>query len=90
MIREGRQSAANALIQPLAYEVERLRLYAEIHLNARFALPTFMLIVSLVVSQWLGIMIALYWGVTTMLGYGVLLSVCNRLTKSGNQELNLP
>lgn len=90
VIREGRQSAANALIQPLAYEVERLRLYAEIHMNARYALPLFMMIVSLIVSQWLGIMIALYWGITTTLGYGVLLSFCNRLTKKGSGELDLP
>jgi two-component system cell cycle sensor histidine kinase PleC len=89
VIREGRASAANAHLQPLAYEVERLRLYAENHVNARIAVPLFMLIVAIVAANWLGALVALYWGVVTILGYGLLHSVCSRFLKTSENDLNL-
>jgi len=89
VIRDGRASAANAHLQPLAYEVERLRAYAENHVNARVAVPIFMLIVPIVAANWLGIMVAAYWALITMLGYGLLLSLCQRFLKVRDDELDL-
>lgn len=89
VIREGRASANNAHIHPLAYEVERLKVYAENHMNARLAVPAYVLLVALVVANWLGLMIGIYWAVVTILAYGVLLSICNRFLKTPDDDLDL-
>lgn len=89
VIREGRASANSTHTHPLAYEVERFRIYAENHVNARIAVPAFVMLVALVAANWLGLMIGVYWAIITILAYGVLLSVSNRFLKTTNEELDL-
>jgi len=89
VINDARRTAANSFMQPLEYEVERLCTYAENHLNAKFAIPLFILVVALVVSKWLGLMIAGYWAVITILCYGVLFSISNRFISLVEPDIDL-
>ncbi len=89
VIREGRASVANSHLQPLAYEVDRLRIYAENHVNARIALPAFVLLIAMVTSNWLGLMIGIYWAAIAALAYGVLLSLSNRYLKASGDDVDL-
>lgn len=68
--------------EPLAYERERMATYASNHYNARFALPLFVIIVSAVISNWIGGMAALYWGAFALLTYFYLITLCSRYLKT--------
>lgn len=89
VIREARKNAANGTREPLQYEVERLLTYAENHVNAKLALPLYVMVVGLVVSNWLGWMIPVYWVLLTLLSYGFLISVSSRYLKSNDFGDNL-
>ncbi|MCB1386180.1 MAG: HAMP domain-containing histidine kinase [Nitratireductor sp.] len=89
VVREARKFASSAMYRPIEYEFERLQAYAENHVNATLALPLFVLIVAIVSAQWVGALPAAYWTVTTVIGYGVLLAICHRFLKSGDDEKNL-
>lgn len=90
MISEARKYASSSMHRPVKYEVERLRSYAENHVNAKLALPLFVMIIAVVSSQWVGAMLAAYWAAVVILSYGVLLAVSSRYLKTDGEEKELP
>ena len=89
VISDARKNASSGSARPLKYEAERLFAYAQNHINARLALPLFVAIVALVLSSWVGAMIAFYWACITLLSYGILLSSCSRFVRSEESNINL-
>lgn len=84
-----RKNVANNMSQPVEYEVERLVTYAENHQNAILSIPLFIGIVALVVANWLGVMLPIYWAAITLLSYGMLFSLSRRFIQTGQYETDL-
>lgn len=81
MLTEARKSA-NLKDDPIAYEQERLTTYATNHFNARLTIPLFLIFICFVISSWVGLSMALYWGLATALAYGFLISLCSKYLKA--------
>ena len=90
MISEARKYASSSMHRPVKYEVERLHSYAENHVNAKLALPLFVMIIAVVSTQWVGAMLAAYWAAIVILSYGVLFAVSSRYLQTDGDEKDLP
>lgn len=89
VINDARKNVSSGSSKPLKYEAERLFAYAQNHINAKFTLPVFVVIVAVVLGKWVGPMFAFYWACVTLLSYGVLLSSCSRLLNSQETSIDL-
>lgn len=89
LVHETRHNVNNGSIEHIAYENERQLSYAQNHLNAKYALPGFILLVCLVSAEWVGISIAIYWALMACCAVGYLISVCYKYLKSTYDELDI-
>ena len=86
-IRQHVNSSSSA--PPLAYEPERIANYAKSHVNARIALPLFIVTICVLMQNWVGVAVATYWGIMTALAYGLMITVCYRYLRSENDDISL-
>lgn len=88
VVHETRNNVNSNSTNHIAYETERQKSYAQYHLNAKFALPGFIILVCLVSSNWVGITIATYWALMAVCAIGYLITVCFRFLKSNPDKAN--
>lgn len=77
---------ANLKTEPLAYEKERMATYAKSHFDARYAIPLFLFTVCIIMSNWVGALIAIYWATATGLAYGFLIYKCALYLKTSDDD----
>ena len=85
VIRDVRKNVANNIDKPLEYEHERMRTYAQNHINAKIALPVFIIIVAVVSGNWISSLIPLYWSVIALLSYGLLFALSYRFMRPSDE-----
>jgi len=89
LVADARQSAKNRPAGEIAYEYERLCAYALNHVNARLALPVFVLIVTLVMVRWTGWMLAGWWAASTILAYGLNITMGSRFLGMKREDVDI-
>jgi two-component system cell cycle sensor histidine kinase PleC len=85
VIRDVRKNVANNIDKPLEYEHERMRTYAQNHINAKIALPLFIIIVAVVSGNWISSLIPLYWSVIALLSYGLMFALSYRFMRPSDE-----
>lgn len=86
LVHQTRHNVNSVSNDHVAYESERLNRYAKNHLNAKIALPGFILLVCLMSAYWVGISIAAYWALMAFCAVGYLTTVCYKYLKSTNDD----
>lgn len=86
LVHETRNNVNSGSTDHIAYENERQISYAQYHLNAKYTLPGFIILVCLVSANWVGISIATYWALMAVCAVGYLITVCYRFLKSNDND----
>jgi len=82
VVHDTRHSVNNNSTDHIAYQNERQISYAQYYLNAKYALPGFIILVCLVSANWVGISIATYWALMAICAVGYLITICYSFLKS--------